>query len=143
GTLSPANETDAVKFTANAGDQFYFDVQARTGGGNARWRLIDPSGNFVFNNLGFGDVNSDVDTLTMPLTGTYTLLLEGRFNDAGTATYTFNVQPVTDSTTALTLGNVVNGNISPTGDRDNYTFTLASPATLYFDSLTNDSRLRW
>src|SRR5205814_2071770 len=94
-------------------------------------------------NLGFGDVNSDVDTQTVPLTGAYTLLLEGRFLDTGTATYTINVQPVTDSTTALTLGNVVNANISPTGEVDNYTFTLASPATLYFDSLTNDTRLRW
>src|SRR5205085_11857624 len=33
-------------------------------------------------------------------------------------------------------------NISPTGEQDNYTFTLANPATLYFDSLTNDNRLR-
>ena len=39
--------------------------------------LIDPNGNFVFNNSGFGDVNSGIDTLTMPLNGAYTLLIEG------------------------------------------------------------------
>jgi len=143
GTLNPADETDAYKFTATAGNKFFFDVQERTGAGNARWRLIDPNGNFVFNNADFNTVNTDIDTLAVPATGTYTLLIEGRFNDTGTATYTFNVQPVTDSTTPLTLGNVVNGNISPTGEQDNYTFTLASAATLIFDSLTTDTRLRW
>jgi len=39
----------------------------------------------------------------MPLSGTYTLLVEGRFNDAGTppATYTVNVQPVVNPTIPL------------------------------------------
>jgi hypothetical protein len=143
GTLNPGNETDAYKFTATAGQKFYFDVTERTGAGNARWRLIDPNGNFVFNNVFFGDVSSDVDTTVLPLTGTYTLLLEGRFNDTGTATYTVNVQPVTDSTQALTIGGTVSSNLSTPGEQDNYTFTLASPATLYFDSLTNNSRIRW
>lgn len=145
GTLTLPNETDSFKFNGTAGGKVFFDVQARTGAPNAHWRLIDPSGNIVFNNLNFGDVNTDVDTLTLPLTGPYVLLIEGRFNDAGgaTANYTFNVQPVTDSTTPLTLGNVVSSNISVTGEQDNYTFTLGAASTLYFDSLTNDTRLRW
>jgi len=38
-------------FNATAGQRIFFDVQERTGAGNARWRLIDPAGNFVFNNI--------------------------------------------------------------------------------------------
>ena len=109
---------------------------------NARWRLIDPSGNFVFNNAFFGDINQDIDTLAMPLTGP-TLLLEGPVNDTGTASYTVNVKPVIDTTTSLVLGAVTNGSITSSGQVNNFTFTLANPATLYFDSLTNDSSLRW
>src|SRR5262249_16333239 len=41
GTLSPANETDLYRFTAAAGDRFFFDVQARSGATGATWRLID------------------------------------------------------------------------------------------------------
>src|SRR5262245_11706492 len=48
GDLSPANETDFYRFTAVTGNQYYFDVQARSGAGNAQWRLIDPFGGVVF-----------------------------------------------------------------------------------------------
>src|SRR5262249_32365582 len=48
GTLDPANETDLYRFTAAAGDRFFFRVQDRTGAPGAHWRLIGPSGNIVF-----------------------------------------------------------------------------------------------
>src|SRR5204863_68405 len=37
GTLAPANETDLYRFTAPAGDRFYFDVLARSGTAGATW----------------------------------------------------------------------------------------------------------
>src|SRR5262249_51626187 len=42
GTLDPANETDLYRFQAAAGDRVFFDTQARSGAGSARWRLLDP-----------------------------------------------------------------------------------------------------
>ena len=60
GELNPANETDLYRFTAAAGDRFYFDVQARTNGGNSLWRLIDPYGNVLFT-TSFANTLADVE----------------------------------------------------------------------------------
>jgi predicted RNA-binding protein associated with RNAse of E/G family len=140
GGLTPPNETDVYRFDATAGQRVYFDVQARTGAGSTHWRLYDPNGNFVFNSQSF---TQDVDVLPLPLTGAYTLLVEGRYFETAAATYTVNVQPVTDSTTVLSLGSTTAGQIAVPGERDAYTFDLAAAATLYFDSLASDSELRW
>src|SRR5262249_26995861 len=49
GTLSPASATAAYRFTAAAGDTYYFARVSNSGGtGNDEWRLIDPYGNQVF-----------------------------------------------------------------------------------------------
>ncbi len=46
GTLDPANETQAYRFTAAAGDKFYFDsLSSNTQ--NASWQLVDPHGEQV------------------------------------------------------------------------------------------------
>ena len=142
GSLSPANETDLYQFDAAAGDRFYFDVQARSGTSSAWWLLIDPYGNVLFIS-GFNTTSGDVDTLTLPRSGRYTLLIEGRMLDTGSNTYTFNVQPVTISSTALTLGSPVNGSLSVPGESDQYTFTLAEPARLAFDAQSSDGRFKW
>ncbi|MEZ6035824.1 MAG: hypothetical protein R3C17_22215 [Planctomycetaceae bacterium] len=132
-------ETDPYNFTANAGDKFYFD-SLTTVPGSAGWRLIDPLGRDVFN-TGLG---SDVDTLTLPLTGTYTLLIEGYFFDATNVNYSFNVRPVTDAApVAITTGATVTGSISSPGESDRYTFTLGSAGRLYFDALSGVSGIHW
>jgi hypothetical protein len=40
-TLTPSTETDAYRFDVVAGERFYFDVTARSGG-DVYWRLLDP-----------------------------------------------------------------------------------------------------
>ncbi|MFN0054155.1 MAG: putative Ig domain-containing protein [Planctomycetales bacterium] len=144
GDLNPANETDLYRFTAAAGDRFYFDVTAFTGTPNARWRLFDPYGNSIFNQS-FNSTNllSDVDVTTLTRPGTYTLLLEGHVVDTVAGAYTLNVQPVTVSTTPLTLGQTVSGAIGAAGEQDQYTFNLAAAGLYYFDSLINNSSLNW
>jgi RHS repeat-associated protein len=145
GTLDPATSTNLYRFDAQAGDQFFFDVQARTGASHATWRLVDPYSNVLFNS-GFA---TDVNTLTLPAAGRYTLLIEGAVSDTGTGSYTFNVQPkgnippVPVSGTPLTLGSVISGTIATAGEQDVYTFSLGSDASLYFDSLSNISNRVW
>ena len=94
-TLSPLYETDAYRFTAAAGDRFFFDVQDSTDMGNAAWRLLDPYGNELFN-----PYFNDVDNVTLDAAGSYTLLIEGYPYDTGTGSYTFNVQPIATNRTA-------------------------------------------
>ncbi|MFN0039088.1 MAG: LEPR-XLL domain-containing protein, partial [Burkholderiales bacterium] len=99
GQLSPANETDAYTFSANAGQSFYFDRTLSEG--NIYWRLIAPNGNTVF---GPNHMGSDVEQAPLVQTGVYTLLLEGQISSAGVANYAFNVVPNVDEQRTLTLG---------------------------------------
>jgi hypothetical protein len=85
GSLNPGNSSNLYKFNANAGDLIYFDEQTLSNG-NTYWRLIDPNGQQVWLNS-----FSDVATLAMPSTGTYTLLVEGRYFITSPVTYSFNL----------------------------------------------------
>ncbi|MCB1631072.1 MAG: LEPR-XLL domain-containing protein, partial [Pseudomonadales bacterium] len=144
GTLDPANATQAWRFDATAGERFFFDVQARSGG-DVYWRLVDPDGRTVFGPryMNWTDGSSDQDVLTLAKSGSYTLLIEGRYYTTGTASYTFNVQPVSDDEATLALDTRVDGGIAHAGQRDLYHFTLTAPTRLYVDSLTNNSALNW
>src|SRR5262249_42892231 len=93
GTLSPGTSSNLYRFTANAGDRFYFDEQSSSGSGNDRWRLIDPSGQQVW----FSSLNSDVGVQSLTAAGTYTLLVEGYIGNTSPVSYGFNVQPVQDT----------------------------------------------
>ncbi|MFH1842063.1 MAG: CARDB domain-containing protein [bacterium] len=138
GTLDPGNETDAYQFTAQAGDRFYFDSQSFNG--SAYWRLLDPYDRVVFGPVGF---LQDVNVLTLGLGGTYTLLIEGVGSGSSSATYQFNVQPVTDDSSALVVGASVSGSIAHAGQQDTYTFMLPADARLVFDALTDNNQLQW
>ena len=71
------------------------------------------------------------------------MLVEGYLGDTGTASYSFNAAPVTDTTQPLTLGSTVNSSLAAPGEQDRYTVTLASASLLYFDALTNDGNFAW
>jgi hypothetical protein len=43
GSLTPANQTDAYQFTANAGERYFFE-RISEGAGDIYWRLLDPWG---------------------------------------------------------------------------------------------------
>jgi hypothetical protein len=116
------------------------------GSGNATWRLIDPFSNVLFSN----NFSTNIGTVTLTQPGTYTILIEGRFNaGSGTAAYTFTVVPqgnqpqVPFSGSPLTIGSVINGAISTSGEADPYVFTLGTTTRLHFDSLTDNGSLNW
>jgi hypothetical protein len=138
GTLDPANETDAYRFTVATGTKVFFDSISSSGLANVYWRCIDSSGDIVLAN-GFNDLGP----VTLAAGGVYTLLVEGHYQNTGSGSYQFNVVPVNDGTQALTLGSLVTGAVTLPGQTRSYTFTLPASATLYFDSLTNITNLRW
>ncbi|MEL7496446.1 MAG: putative Ig domain-containing protein [Planctomycetota bacterium] len=139
GELATPSETDMYRFDANAGDAFYFDVVTSSDDRNTQFKLIDPYGQVVF----ISSRLTDVSSTTLPSSGTYTLLVEGWKSNVDIDTYTMNVVPVTESTTALTLGDEVTGNLATPGQRAIYTFDLTDTGLLYFDSLTNDLVKNW
>ena len=139
GTLSPGSETDVHRFNAAAGSRFFFDTFPTNGSGNSSWRLFDPLNGLVAQ----ANLRTDRGPLTLSLTGAYTLLVEGYFDDSAAEAYRFDIVPITDAAQTLTIGALTSGSIAVPGQSQQYLFTLPGTATLYFDSRTNNSSLRW
>src|SRR5262249_26394166 len=146
GTLTPGNATQVYRFTAAAGENYYFDGQS-VSAGSVFVRVLDPFGKPLVDSLGNAifprSLLSEVDTQVLPFSGVYTLLVEGAVSNAAPSTYKFNVQKVDDTTAALTIGTTTNGAITQTGQKNSFTFNLTQASRLAFDSLTNDSQLNW
>src|SRR5579863_5027070 len=141
-TITGGDSTNLYQFQATAGQSFYFASQVTSGGysGNDDWRLIDPYGNIVTG----ANLESDAGRVTLNTTGAYALLAEGYIGDTNSVSYTWNAIPVVDPVPqALTLGSTVTASLNTPSEQDAYTFTLASNALLYFDSLTNDGNFNW
>jgi hypothetical protein len=138
GVLSPGQETDFHKFTAQGGERWYFNLQ-QVDNADAVWRLIGPLGQQVaWNSLGTGN---DIET-TLPQSGTYVLMVEGQVYNAAANNYRFTAQKIVDVAAALPIGATVNGSIAMAGQRDTYSFTLGQRTKLVFDTLT-DANLNW
>lgn len=135
--------SDIYQFAAQAGDLFTFDALSVTGSPATYWRLVDPYGHIIFANY-FTDVNS----LQLQATGNYLLLVEGRIAGSPTG-YSFqlnllgNTPPAAFTGTPLTMGLGLTNVLTTAGETNAYTFTLAQPSRLYYDSLTNNNSLRY
>lgn len=139
GTFSPSFETDIYRFSANAGEQFFFDLLTNPNASSARWRLFDSYGNSVFEQ-GLGDV----DTIAMPNTGTYILIVAGSPSDTENPAYSMVVRPVAvTASQTLSLNQTTSGQVSVPGESDAYTFSLSERKLLYLDSLTDIDFVDW
>jgi ELWxxDGT repeat protein len=142
-TLDPVNSTAAYAFNGTAGQVVSIDNTAFSNTHSysyASWRLYDQDGNQIGSTW---YLNQNSGRITLPSTGTYTLVLQGVVYATGTTTGTFTVWNVTDTTAPLTLGTPVSGTISGAGQIASHTFTLAAPTRLWFDSRTNSSSTSW
>src|SRR5438128_7559673 len=99
--LIPSGETDVYRFDSTAGDRYYSDAQPVTGGAEIYGRLVDPYGKLVVDRTSLAN---DVGILTLELTGTYVLLIEGRVGATDTTSYRFNAQRIADDVTPLVFG---------------------------------------
>ncbi len=133
GSINPPGETDAYRFEAGAGAKLFFNLVSASGLLNTSWRCVGPRGNEIFS--GF---IADRGPITLPVAGLYALLIEGHLADPISA-YVFQVTSVRDASQPLTIGEVVRGAVAHAGQVQGHAFTLAAPARLYFDSLTNST----
>ncbi|HNC69960.1 MAG TPA: LamG domain-containing protein, partial [Pseudomonadales bacterium] len=146
GTLDLANASKIYRFNATAGDTVVFD-RLSLSAGSPGWRLFDATGQQLFGPEYF----NDRAPLTLPLSGTYYLALEGRIWDSGTISYGFNLRlqgntpPPALEGTALTLGATVSGTIAAAGETDDYVFTVDKPTLVLVDGLApnNNGSFRW
>src|SRR6185503_5748566 len=123
--LNPGNSTRVYSFTTNApGERIYIDLTQKSSSAAVYWRLIDPYGRTELLSPYFMSAGSDLDTTTLALAGTYTLLVEGHVNNpVAVETLAFTLRKVTDDTAPLALGASTSGTLVE-GQTDSYTFTL-------------------
>ncbi|HEX8961620.1 MAG TPA: CARDB domain-containing protein, partial [Rhodocyclaceae bacterium] len=139
GTLDGGNKTDVYRFSATAGDKFYFKGGALQSTGSypyADWRLIDPYGR---QEGGTGNLTQDRDAFSVQCTGEYLLLVEGAGSNTAPVSYQFNLQTVSDTTAPLALNTATTANIDQAGKTANYTFTLSEETPVLFDSLSSSA----
>ena len=100
--LTPGTSARLFRFDASAGQRLFFDAIV-DGSQQPVWRLLDPTGAQVFG-VSWHD---DIDTLAMPRTGTYTLIVED-YTASGYRSperdVRFAVRAVNDLNLGLTLG---------------------------------------
>ncbi len=136
-TQDIGSKTAVYKFAATAGDSFYFKAGSLSA--TARWRLIDPFGRQEGGTYYLGN---DRDTFAVQRSGEYLLLVEGSLENSTSLSYQFNLQPVTNSTEALSINAVTTANIDHAGKTSKFTFDITEATPIVFDKLT-DADFYW
>jgi predicted secreted protein len=127
----PGYSEVVYKYAGSAGQRLYFQGQPSDPSGY--WSLFDP------NDLGVSASGASFTgdfEVTLPATGTYTLLLSSSATTA--STNVFLVDDFSYITNAYTLGTSISSVIARPGERHVYTFSGTLGQRLYYDALTND-----
>jgi hypothetical protein len=140
GTLTPANSAVFFRFDGEADVRYFLNATTTTNMGSAYWRLLDAQ---TLGTVAQGYFTNHGDGLAVPRDGSYILALEGYYGNTGQASYGFTLYRDADTTTALTLGSTVTGNLAQPGDRANYSFTLDAAKRLWFDSFSERYNIVW
>ena len=126
-TFSPGGEAEVYRFTGTAGQTLLFDGLT-VGSPSGYWQLYDPNGQFVT----ASDLNSVTTPFSLPVDGTYTLVLDGVNNTD--FNYSFQLR-----NSQITFNTPVSGIIDEQDDLYVYTFKGTEGQHLYYDALNKDS----
>jgi|CXWL01.1.fsa_nt_gi RHS repeat-associated protein len=144
GTLAPGNEGDLYRFTASAGDQLSLDaISSAVFSAPVTWQLVDEGGFPVFTQ-NFSDINA----VTVPVTGTYTLLIEGDIAETTqNGAYSFSVTKVSNGpaalpTTPIAFGATITGTIGQVGEIDRFSFQVQDGTIVYLDDLGTGTNIQ-
>ena len=139
GTIDSENPQDIYRFSGTTGQRVYFDSLIPGNCGQFSWYIRMPSGDGL--NGGTPDLCSDIGTITLPQTGTYTLYVYAL--GAGTGTYQFRLMDVDAEAIPIAIGDTVSDSVPLAGAGrlpapariQAYTFTGTTGQRVYFDSL--------
>jgi RHS repeat-associated protein len=135
GTYDDTNkrEADFYRFTSSGKQNIFVD--AITGDGNNYWGIYKPNGE----NLVWGRLYEDKDVY-LDAAGQYTLVMWG--GGVANNSYEVSLNLTGDQTTAYTLGNTTNSNLSVKGENDIYTFAGNAGQMLFFDALIGNTDIK-
>jgi len=129
GEITVVGEVDEYTFSANSGDQVYFDAQSGFGRHAIVWTLTDPAGGTLFS----GDFMPQQGAVQLPLDGQYSLTFYDSKNRANISYgfQTFAVpEPVSEP---ITVEQQVVGTVAFPGATTQYSFDATTGSRLYFN----------
>jgi hypothetical protein len=141
GNIEVPGAFDSYTFAGVAGESIYVDRITYEDTSYIKYSLIDPSGNTLGSKALYA---SDLATVELPETGTYTLVVGNSSLDQ-TGTYSIAITAVPDPDTfAINIGDTVAdgspstgaGNIEVPGAYDRYTFAGVAGDSIYVDRIT-------
>jgi hypothetical protein len=144
GTISSPAQSNTYTFTANANDIVDFAIVTTSGNLSPKLRVYSPSGQQVaFNNPpNCNGSTIELNTGTVPATGTYTVLL-GDCSDKNTGNYDIYAQRTNNPAGAMNLpfGQTQTGTISSPAQSNTYTFSASANAVVDFTIVTTTGKL--
>jgi len=126
GTISSAGQSNACTFSANAGDVVDFTVVVTSGDMSPKIQIYSPTGTLIASNNPYGCSGSvvELDTVTLPSTGTYTEIISD-CSGSDTGSYVVYSQSTNNPSGAVSLsfGGTAAGTIASAAQNNTYTFT--------------------
>ncbi|NUN15242.1 MAG: hypothetical protein HUU55_16565 [Myxococcales bacterium] len=129
-----AGEVLLYSFDAAPGTRLFVNRTATNNAAGLNWFVDDVFGRRILSNLAALD---DLGPANL-MGGAYTLGVKGE-QATSAGTFTFVLQEVLDTTTAITSNVPVSGAIEHPGQTNTYTFSLSSTERLYFDAQTTSN----
>lgn len=120
-SISANGKVSIAMFDGTEGERIFLDITSSTIC-FAAMSVRDPYGQVV-GSVTFGCDGGFIDTMTLPVNGTYAVVLsQGGGSSTGSATFTLSNVPA-DLSGTLTPGTPVSGSITAKGQNANYTFS--------------------
>jgi CARDB/Domain of unknown function DUF11 len=139
-TNTPVAAAAVLHFTGVSGSRLFQVGQPYSGYTmGARLVYISPLGNQVAN------LSADEKGyISIPVSGEYSMVISGFNTDAAPAgVVNFALETVVDTTESATLGTLIASSIDNPGSSRRFNFHLDQAKQIYFDVITNNSRIQW
>jgi hypothetical protein len=134
GRLDPGSQTQAYQFHGTAGQRMRFDSLAASASA-AEWSLLAPFDLILLSS----DIGSDLGAITLPVTGTYWILVQGLASNTQSLDYEVQATLITEpSGVPAGFGTIHTGTIEH-GETNTFHYTAPAGTTVFFDSLGGES----
>jgi hypothetical protein len=137
GQLASQNQTRVYRFDGAAGQWIKLDSIAATSN-TATWRLVSPAGN---RDLVSANITTGLDTVQLPVTGAYAVLVEGRAQDATPLSFQIVLSVVSNPTgTPHGFGQIHGGTLAA-GETNTFAFQAPAGLVAFLDNPNNTAAL--
>src|SRR6266446_1628080 len=133
-TLNPQTSAQLYRINGTAGQRLGI-TNLGASSGNANWSLVRPDNAQLLSD----NIQNNLGQVTLPTTGTYTLLVAGAQNFIGGLDYQFRVSLVSSASGGTAGFGAVHGGDTTLDQTNSFGYTAPAGLPVYFDALTNSS----